>query len=165
MKKFLVAMAAALLIGGSAFAMDPQILQDEAALGGITPGMDVETIEEYYGPGSGVNPIYSKAQGMWIDKLTYGGTVEITLGGRDPGSMKTEMIVVTGNNGWETPSGIHVGSTVNDLVNAYGYPYLPKSASTGNPNGYWYYKAEKSGNMVFHLENGIVTRIALGWDW
>lgn len=165
MKKFLVAMAAALLIGGSAFAMDPQISQDEAALGGITPGMDVETIEEYYGPGSGVNPIYSKAQGMWIDKLTYGGTVEITLGGRDPGSMKTEMIVVTGNNGWETPSGIHVGSTVNDLVNAYGYPYLPKSASTGNPNGYWYYKVEKSGNMVFHLENGIVTRIALGWDW
>ena len=52
MKKFLVAMAAALLIGGSAFAMDPQISQDEAALGGITPGMDVETIEEYYGPGS-----------------------------------------------------------------------------------------------------------------
>ena len=62
---------------------------------------------------------------------TYGDSVELHT---PEGNLSD--ILVTANNGWKTPSGIGVGTSVNELVQKYGEPYLSKSY--GNKRVYCY---------------------------
>lgn len=95
--------------------------KSEMALGGIA----------FYTDSDVVAKIYGEANWESTHECTYGKDIRLTF-------METELcdILVTGNNGWKTPSGIGVGTSVNELVKKYGEPYLSKSY--GNKRVYCY---------------------------
>lgn len=105
-KKILLMMAAALCAGEVSLAAVPL---DSAALGGITSGMTQEDIESIYGPADVLIPYeLNRREGGYVSKLSYGNTVVIWMGGASASSTpKVEIIVVSADNGFATPEGIH----------------------------------------------------------
>ena len=98
--------------------------KSEMALGGITLKRNYwDEIRRIYG-----EPKNDSLSG-WT--WTYGDSVEL----HTPEGALSD-ILVTANNGWKTPSGIGVGTSVNELVQKYGEPYLSKSY--GNKRVYCY---------------------------
>lgn len=163
-KKILLMMAAALCAGEISLAAVPL---DSAALGGITSGMTQEDIESIYGPADVLIPYErNRTKGGYVSKLGYGDTVVIWMGGASASSTpKVEIIVVSSNNGFATPEGIHVGSTKADVIRAYGQPDFDYSnrgntiARGNSPKTLMYKTTEGRHRMAFMVQNGIVTEI------
>lgn len=163
-KKILLMMATALCAGEVSLAAVPL---DSAALGGITSGMTQEDIESIYGPADVLIPYEAnRREGGYVSKLSYGNTVVIWMGGASASSTpKAEIIVVSANNGFATPEGIHVGSTKAEVIQAYGQPdfdYSNRSntIARGNPPQTLMYKTtEGRHRMAFTVQNGVVTEI------
>lgn len=77
---------------------------------------------------------------------------------RDSGRpFSVTMIHITANNGFSTPSGIHVGSTRSEVIGTYGKPDIHYGDAL-------YYKTDSGVNLVFHMRNGRVASMNLGWD-
>lgn len=163
-KKILLMMAAALCVGEMSLAAVPL---DSATLGGITSGMTQEGIESIYGPADVLIPYeLNRTEGGYVSKLGYGETVVIWMGGASASSTpKVEIIVVSANNGFATPEGIHVGSTKAEVIQAYGQPDFDYSnrgntiARGNSPKTLMYKTTEGRHRMAFMIQNGIVTEI------
>ena len=74
---------------------------------------------------------------------------------RNHGSLP--LFHITANNGFSTPSGIHVGSTRSEVIGTYGEPDIHYGDAL-------YYKTDSGVNLVFHMRNGRVASMNLGWD-
>lgn len=86
--------------------------KSEMSLGGVE--LDGDHIGIYG------KPTWGEAYGS--GKGGYGNSVTLEFA-----EGHTLSILVTANNGWKTPSGIGVGTSVNELVEKYGEPYLSKT--------------------------------------
>lgn len=67
------------------------------------------------------------------------------------------MIHITANNGFSLPSGIHVGSIRSEVIGTYEEPDIHYGDGL-------YYKTDSGVNLVFHMRNGRVASMNLGWD-
>lgn len=163
-KKILLMMAAALCAGEISLAAVPL---DSAALGGITNGMTQEDIESIYGPADVLLPYQpNRTEGGYVSKLGYGNTVVIWMGGPSAyATPKVEIVVVSADNGFATPEGIHVGSTGEDVIKAYGQPDFNYNnrgntiAPGHHAKSLMYKTTEGHHTMFFKVEKGIVTEI------
>lgn len=163
-KKVLFMMAVALCAGEISLAAVPL---NSAALGGVASGMTQEDIESIYGPADVLIPYeLNRREGGYVSKLGYGNTVVIWMGGASAyATPKVEIVVVSANNGFATPEGIHVGSTSREVIEAYGQPDFDYSnrgntIARGNHVKTLMYKTtEGRHRMSFMLKNGVVTEI------
>lgn len=104
--------------------------------------------------------------GGYVSKLGYGNTVVIWMGGASASSTpKVDLIVVSTNNGFATPEGIHVGSTSREVIEAYGQPDFNYNnrgntiARRNQPQMLMYKATEGHHGLSFRIEKGIVTEI------
>ena len=108
MKKILSVVLFTLLFAFSSIA-SAEINSDEVALGGLVPRTDISNAYDMYG-----NPdrVENDTRFFW------GNGFQIDINNhREMISIKTSA-----NNGIATPSGLHVGCTVNDVYKVYGKP-------------------------------------------
>ncbi len=157
-QKILAMFAGMLCIGGVAMA---NLAASEGALGGITPGSDIEYVTGIYGTPDVDGPAkYAAAWSEYCKAVKYGDSVSFWCTGKtEEGPFLVMSMCISANNGFATPRGIHVGSTRKEVYRAYGRPYLNQD------NGkHWWYKVDKRGNMVFHFKGDVVASINLGWD-
>lgn len=157
MKKTAFLLAALLCAGGVSMAKIPV---DDAALGGISPGVTKDYVISIYG-----EPEEGKIENAWAwgpdsksQIIKYGNTVSMNCVSDNNGPMEVMMIYVTANNGFSTPRGIHVGSTEREVRDAYGTPDL------NSHNDLWYKTISNGMNLVFHMKNGKVNSISVGWN-
>ena len=128
--------------------------KSEMALGGITLKRNYwDEIRRIYG-----EPKNDSLSG-WT--WTYGDSVEL----HTPEGALSD-ILVTANNGWKTPSGIGVGTSVNELVKKYGEPYLSKSYSNKRvycycSGGNAYYPDDPFLFFLFDKNDKKITKILL----
>lgn len=94
------------------------IEKNEFSLGGITPDMTYNDVIAKYG--TPTNKLDGYAQ-LVHSVIMYGDSVEIGFIGRNDPEIK--YVVVTKNNGWTTPSNIHVGMPIDDVIEIYGTDY------------------------------------------
>nr|DAW54954.1 MAG TPA: protein of unknown function (DUF3862) [Caudoviricetes sp.] len=160
-RKISALVAGLLLIGNVAMAKIPA---DEGSIGGIGLGNSYDYVTEIYGTpdeDSGVH--FVVAGSVYAKNIKYGRTVEITVGARTPDGPFTVMDMhISGDNGFATPRGIHVGSTKKDVYRAYGQPrkvFKNEKAKTE----LWSYFVEDSGPMGFTFDGRVVKRIDFGW--
>lgn len=158
--KIALILTAAMCAGGMAWARVPV---DDIALGGLTPNVTEEDVISIYGePDEKTDVMYDRyAWNAYVQKFTYGSTVNLNfISNSEDGPFYATLVNTTANNGFNTPRGIHVGSTRRDVINAYGYPDI------GNPYGkqIWYKGRERAYDLVFHMEGDIVKSISIGYN-
>lgn len=170
-KKILTILAAALCAGGMAMAAVPD---DSIALGGIVTGMTKADVEGIYGASEELIPYqYVRTTEVYTEKIGYGDSVVIWLTGQSASETpKVDVVVVSANNGFTTPEGIHVGSTKQEVLDTYGEPDIDYSKyhNTVSPTARKRNRQTltyKGANafykvMTFTLENGVVTQIGIG---
>ena len=159
MKKKLFSVLA-ILVCASSIAM-AKVPLNEAVLGGIYPGMPVQEMIQIYGEPLKGEVSYAAGIQVYAQKMHYGDSVYLyAQSNTQSGPFKIVMINITANNGFATPAGIHVGSTREDVIRTYGQPDI-RFAPT-HPE--LWYKPGNGLDMVFHIKNGVVTRIGLGWN-
>lgn len=165
MKKITLLLAAA-IFASTTTAM-AQIPLSEISLGGVTPNTDRAYVQEIYGEGNASPVQYDYRQGYYSASLKYGDSVEIwSSSPTADGEQMVSFMIVRANNGFATPKGIHVGSTLKEVLTAYGRPdgrtvniKPDKKPKTLN------YRAYNSGaNISFMTKNDIVTEIRMGFN-
>ena len=170
--KFLSILASVLCVGEIAMAAVPL---NSIALGGIVPGMTKGDVERIYGSCKVLHPYqYSSKRKTYFGVIGYGNSVVISMGGSSAfDSSKVEMVVVSADNGFTTPEGIHVGSTKQEVINAYGQPdfggnhgnygnIVVPTIRKKNIQNIMYNAVDSYEQMGFELEDGIVTEIRIG---
>ena len=157
-QKILVILTGVLCIGGVAMA---NLATNEGALGGITPGSDVEYVTEIYGIPDVDGPAkYVAAWSEYGKVVKYGDSVSFWCTGKsENGPFHVMSMCISANNGFATPRGIHVGSTRREVYRAYGKPTVNQ-----NNGKDWWYNVNRRGNIVFHFKGDVVNSINLGWD-
>lgn len=150
---------AALCIGGMAFAELPP---EEAYVGGIRLGYTVDQIMQIYGEPTSVSPAkHTPAVNGYSKVVKYGDSVSFyCISETENGPFGAYAIHITANNGFETPRGIHVKSTMQEVYRAYGRPDFNIASKT---SPYVIYKT-RNGKLFFHHKDGIVTVVAIGWE-
>lgn len=134
MKKTLLALIAALCMGNICNA---QISDESAALGGLTVGLPLNRVIQIYGRPQNIDQ---------YNNLTYGnGTLKIMTNFKS--RQVIDRIYVTGNNGFATPQGIRVGSSLNQVIGTYGNP------DRSMPNLFAY--ISYSGRCLFLRHDGV----------
>lgn len=159
--KILALAAGLLLLGNVAMAKIPA---DEGSIGGIGLGNSYDYVTEIYGAPDESTGVYRHlAANVYAKNIKYGGTVEITFESRTPdGSFTVMHMHISGDNGFATPSGIHVGSTKKDVYRAYGQPKRVSKNERAKTE-LWSYYVEDSGPMGFIFEGRNVKYINFGW--
>lgn len=171
--KILSFLTAAVCVGQCVMATVPI---DSMALGGIVIGMTKENVESIYGPSKVIQPYRYSPQAMrYFGEIGYGDSVALSMVGRDSSTAPiVELIVVSANNGFATPEGIHVGSPKQEIINAYGRPdhdlsrgekygnVIAPSIRKRNIQNLMYRADDRYVEMNFRLENGVVTEISIG---
>lgn len=158
--KTLALASAILCVGTTALAKLPD---SEMALGGIKPTTSLDYIEEIYGaPTTEATPEYAIAWDEYTKTVEYGDSVKILVSSKNEnGTYKVLKIKVSANNGFNTPRGLHVGSTRQDVYNTYGKPdYMQQQGKYANI----IYKTAGDVNLIFHCEGNKVTVITVGWN-
>ena len=108
--------------------------RSEMYLGNLTVGSSIAEMKKFYGTPT--------ADGMGFEEnrsCTYGKDVVIYYNTLEE---KIQSIVVTGNNGWTTPSGFNVGGNIRTVLNAYGSADYTKSANSKKV--YFYFHCDKN---------------------
>lgn len=126
------------------------------ALGGIQLGALPGHVRGIYGkPDS--QKRYEKGDGSFITEWEYGGTVRICFAGSSPEGIGTvDCIVVTADNGFHTPDGLHVDMEASAIQATYGAP------AWYDDNYYWY-QSQSGQKLVFVLEEEKIVRICIGY--
>lgn len=130
------------------------------ALGGIEIGDDWSLVTSRYGTPDYTQMLTPKDIKKKADPLntySYGKTVFIETSPEPVQFVRS--ISVTANNGWKTPRGIGVGSTVPQLLNTYGNP---TNTSTLDGNKVYSYGQVFSDRFIgFTTKNDVITGIYL----
>lgn len=131
-----------------------KVKDEEVALGGIYPGASMFEVQEIYGKPSKTSstdkhPLFRGTVTEW----TYGKDCKLVFV-----EDKVAFIHVTGNNGFSTPSGIHVGSKENTVYSTYGEPSMRYGKSS------IFYRSESAEDIGIKivLSNGVVKTISVG---
>ena len=152
LKKFLcTALLALILLPASLCAAD--LPDEDMALGGIRIGDTRAEVEEIYGAGTDIAGGVKKYNGeiVGVRVIDYGASLHVTYCGGDGNwHVISVHLGVNDVNDYfskpseesrylETPRGIHLDSTVEDLEEAYGYLPKPKCSRNAPPVcGYFY---------------------------
>lgn len=124
------------------------IEKSEFSLGGITPDMTYNDVIARYGEPT--EKLGGFAQ-LVHSVIRYGDSVEIGFIGRNDPEIK--YVVVTKNNGWTTPSNIHVGMPIDDVIEIYGTDYSNRGRQQSDipqwmiDSGKPYYEYHWTGNQ------------------
>ncbi len=89
--------------------------RNEFSLGGIYLNMPYNDVLKMYGQPTSRPGGYAQ---LVTDVIKYGSDVEIGFLGKN-----VRYVVTTANNGWKTPSGLHVGMTIDEAIRIYGTDY------------------------------------------
>ena len=133
----------------------------DLVLGGVTLGEAYEDVEALYGP-----PTSRRIGGYWYGVINYGDSVHMTIQpDRDnPDQFYIYGVTSDGANGLATPKGITVGSTVDELLEAYGAPDRSGFDRSDGGEYYMYYDNEnqRRGSYLWcNIKNGVVTKITI----
>ena len=111
-------------------AMSPSKFLGELSLGGIWLDMPYKDVISMYGEPTRIE----KGKGQLVRyTLFYGDSVEINIGKADGG--KVIGVKSKANNGWSTPSGLHVGMPLpaNLAEDIFGQPTLIERENQNRP--------------------------------
>ena len=118
MKKiFIMAVVFVLTIAEICFAIG----KNDFRLGGVYLNMPYDDVVRTYGQPTSTPGGYAQ---LVTNVIMYGSDVEIGFLGK-----KVRYVVTTANNGWKTPSGIHVGMSINEVIKICGNDYKTKTRS------------------------------------
>ncbi len=152
MKKITVLLAFCLvfLISSLCSAANITLLpKEQVALGGITIRMSKDAVISMYG-----QPV---SDGNFVLKYgRYGTQFDIQYSTNAAAWVHT--VTVSGNNGIATPAGIKVGTPYSDVIRLLGKPHHVFNQQQINLA---YYGENDCGDLLFSIENGIVTEIRL----
>ena len=148
------AMVFSLIVAMSSFAFATvlntgMLYENDVALGGITLGMTKSAVAV-------IDHGYVRSEGARLVTWKYGGTFSIEFSDAYVNSVKT-----TANNGIQTPSGIHVGSSVNDVWRSYGKPWMIRHDNGART--YWYHTMEDR-KFFIEIRDDTVTRITMAYE-
>ena len=151
MKKIgFTAISLALIMSATCYASLPS---NDIAIGGIQIGSPIAKVFATYG-----QPTRTENQGYKY--YYYGKTISVRSNGKT--NELVDFIKSTGNNGWNTPAGIHVGSTRKEVVNAYGTP-----DSAREFKGVMFFTYQNRDNALqslnFKINNDKVIEMYLEW--
>ena len=141
-----------------------EITGEDMALGGIRIGDTRAEVEEFYGKGNhyadGVDVWNGEDVGMHV--IDYGASLLVTYRSTDRGWHVTAVrLGVNDVNEYntepseeaqslETPRGIHLDSTAEDLEEAYGYLPKPKCSNNAPPVCGYFYDGE-TAQLAFYI--------------
>lgn len=126
-------------------------VQSAVSLGGVSIGMSYQGVIAMFGKPNKIfehKTMDGKLSSRYIE---YGDTVQIMFDYHGSSLSGVENVFVIANNGWKLPSGIGVGSNINELRNLYG-------------NGDCYGKGAYGDYWKFELQNGIVITATIDLD-
>ena len=151
MKKVLLALLLSLSVVSVA---DAKISEDRIAIGGIYAGQTQEQVKEIYG-----NPVRKSQGEFWFYNQNENTKFEIYFENKVVRHVRTK-----GNTGLATPDGIKVGSSKDDIINAYGQPdmYEKGGAFKAHPDSYFYRYYPTNGKTIwldFEVRYGKVLRM------
>ena len=167
MKKFFISLTFALIIIFAAIIFlfpyinvcNAKMPRSEMYLGNLTVGSSIAEMKKIYGTPT--------ADGMGFEEnrsCTYGDDVLIYYNTLEE---KIQAIVVTGNNGWTTPSGFNVGGNIRTVLNSYGSPDYSTSNNSKKVYMYFHcYKNEPEFGLVILIDenNGRILEIGVYGD-
>ena len=164
-RSFLCAVLVALILLPASLS-SAEITDEDMALGGIRIGMTRAEVEELYGKGNH----YADGVEVWngedvgIHAIDYGASLHVTYRSSDRGwHVISVHLGVDDVNEYlskpseesqslETPRGIHLDSTAEDLEAAYGYLPKPKCSHNAPPIcGYFYDSASGTAQIAFYI--------------
>lgn len=147
---------AALAAGGIA---EAELAPERLSLGGITVGSTEDYLNAvYFDSPKTVTRAVDKVQNIGVREYNYGGSFYVTV--REDTGAVLRLFSIGRHNNIATKDGITVGSTMQDVITAYGYPDLRQI--DGESDYYWYFGEEKKVNLVIRLSYGKVASIAVG---
>ena len=145
-----LAMSLAMVLSATCYASLPS---NEITIGGIQIGSPITKVFATYG-----QPTRTEDQGYKY--YYYGKTISLRTNGKS--NALVDYLSSTGNNGWNTPAGIHVGSTRKDVVNAYGTP-----DNAYQNKGVMFFSYQNKDNQLqslnFKIKNDKVIEMYLEW--
>ena len=143
-----------------------EITEEDMALGGIRLGATRAEVEELYGNGNH----YADGVDVWngedvgIHAIDYGASLHVTYRSSDRGwHVISVHLGVDDVNEYlskpseesqslETPRGIHLDSTLEDLNAVYGYIPKPECSHNAPPVcGYFYDSADADAALAFYI--------------
>lgn len=137
---------------------DARVADSRIAMGGINPGSTEAYVKRTYGPPKEVRRTYYEPRGQYIREYNYGDSFFIAV--LENSGTVLYMMSLGRHNKIATIDGITVGSTLEAVLAAYGYPDLRQI--DGDTDYYWYMGSGDKGNLVFHISFGRVTGIVCG---
>lgn len=154
-KAWMISAAAAVFfcIAGTA---DARIDAGRMALGGITVSSTEDYVKQTYGPPSAVSRSFNQVQDQYVKEYNYGDSFFVAVLEED-GTVLWLMSRERHNN-IATPDGITVGSTLDDVLHAYGEPDFRQI--DGESDYLWYFAEEGAGGrLVIEVSFGRVVGI------
>lgn len=151
------ALAAFLLAGG--MSAEAELSPERLSLGGITVGSTEEYLNAvYFDSPKTVRRAMDAAQNIGVREYDYGGSFFVTV--EEETGTVIRLFSIGRHNNIATKDGITIGSTMQEVITAYGYPDLRQI--DGESDYYWYFGEEKKVNLVIRLSYGKVASIAVG---
>ena len=166
MKKLLYALLLCILLASAQPCAAANLPEEEFALGGIRIGDTRADVEELYGRGNRVADGVDVWNGedVGIHAIDYGASLHVTYRSTERGwHVISVHLGVDDVNEYlskpseesqslETPRGIHLDSTAEDLEAAYGYLPKPKCSNNAPPIcGYFYDSASGTAQIAFYI--------------
>ena len=151
MKKVLLALLLSLSVVSVA---DAKVSEDRIAIGGIQAGQTPAQVVAVYG-----EPVSRSGNDYWFYNKTGSTSFEIRFVNNAVHHVRT-----SGNTGLATPDGIKVGSSKDDIINAYGQPdmYEKGGGFKTHPDSYFYRYYPTNGKTIwldFEVRYGKVLRM------
>lgn len=128
------------------------------ALGGISIGSTEAYVKATYGKPKTLTRTYYAPRKSYIREYNYGNSFYISI--LESTGTVFRMMSMDHHNNVATPKGIKIGSTLQELLRAYGNPDLRQI--DGEVDHYWYLGSGYKGNLVFHVSYGKVIAIGCG---
>lgn len=156
MKRYAVFLIAILVLLTANLCLAAQLSDEDYALGGITLGDSANFVKSTYGEPDRVNRHGGTPSSGDVPLLIYYYGDSFVVG-IEATTMQVVALATSMDNGIETPRGVHVGSTLNDLQRAYGI--LPKAVPANN--GYCYSFGWAQISLEFYVDRrGRIYKIA-----
>ncbi len=146
---------AALFLGPAA---EAKISASRMALGGITPGSTEDYLLKTYGPPKSVEKSYSPTRKDAVREYNYGDSFFVTV--QEGTRSVIWLMSQERHNDIATPDGIKVGSTLDDVLRAYGEPDLRQI--DGDVDYLWYMADGTENRLVFRVSFSRVVGITCG---
>lgn len=158
-KRWITGAAFAAFLLWSAGAAEARIDPARMALGGVTPGSTEDYVRQTYGPPKSAARTFQASQDQYVKEYNYGDSFFVAV------LEKTHTVLwlmsMDRHNKIATPDGIQVGSSLDDVLHAYGEPDLRQI--DGDADYLWYFgTGTGTDRLVFRVSYSRVTAITCG---